>query len=113
MGQLDEDGNVTSISADKITEGEYGNTGLSKIYEILRQKGEELGDTAQVQISFDGLDKDTIARLKAAGFKDGQILAIGPEDETDLSGNIRVDSNSRYSVDLLRNAQRLINDRNA
>ena len=113
LGQLDENGNVTSISADKITEGEYGSTGLSKIYEILRQKGEELGDTAQVQISFDGLDKDTVARLKAAGFKDGQILAIGPEDEADLSGNIRVDSNSRYSVDLLRNAQRLINDKNA
>ena len=89
------------------------NTVAILTYEILRQKGEELGDTAQVQISFDGLDKDTIARLKAAGFKDGQILAIGPEDEADLSGNIRVDSNSRYSGDLLRNAQRLINDRNA
>lgn len=87
----------------EITDEDYNNYALNAIYRAVEAKGGTLGVDTQVQLSFAGLDQNTIDFLNDLGFRDGQILGIGPEMGS-VNGTRQVAGNDRATIEYLKAA---------
>lgn len=94
----------------EITDEDYNNYALNAIYRAVEARGGTLGVDTQVQLSFAGLDQNTIDFLNNLGFQDGQILGIGPEMGS-VNGTRQVGGNDRATIEYLKAASEAVKNR--